>query len=1191
MAGVPPTQQAIAAANPWIRGPNATAASLVSGQLPAPQAQQAHLAESPLASGSLRPWPSNLAFSELRQSFGAPQPLQSQPGVSPQPGQKFMPPASRQIHPEFFANRQGTLQTTIGVSPSVQPQLAHYTPQVQQFPLLQGQQPQPPTQVIAVPLPQQPPPALSQVFSAPYPQQPLSAPSSQLPSASYSQQPQPTPSSHVLSSTYSQQPRPVINGNLPSQTVNVPTAAGVWGLRMPPSSSFTFVNSLPRGQSQSTLGANPLSNQTPAQSPQIPMQSVSLISSAHASPNDVSGRPHGVYNGGKAVVGATSLPVAAAQATSTNLQISTDWQEHTNADGKRYFYNKKTRQSSWEKPFELLSPIERADASTDWKEFTSLDGRKYYYNKVTKQSKWTMPEEMEAARKQAAQAAMPINVPKAEAGTTVVSPVSVPITTSPLIAFPDISFSNFYSTNKTSGSALVSSMTNVAAMPQTSSNLSCSVSPLKESSSAGVMSSEMLTTIAASPSTTVILPVTVVAPAPFPLCTALSLASTSAATMPVATSTTIAEATLLGTSAIVAAATSAGMVTVDSGTASTAATMAASLAASSLNLEKASLHDSEKGVVKASVQNLELAKKAVPITGKINVTPLLEEKPILVKEEPLSYASKAEAKIAFKQLLESAHVESDWTWDQAMRVIINDKRYGALKSLAERRQAFNEYSAQRKKKEVEEKRVKQKRDREEFVKMLEECKELTSTMRWSKAASLFENDQRFHAIERGREREELFEDYVLNLEHKERERGRELRKKNLSEFREFLATCDFIKANTQWRKVQDQLVKDKRCYRLDPIDRLEVFQEYVQDLESQEEEERRSKKDQLRRKEHKNRDEFRKLIEKHRSSGELTAKTNWSDYFLRIKDYPAYQEAASNTSGLTPKELFEDVLEELEKQYHMDRARIKDAMKTMKITVTSTSTFDKFKSDIAEAGDFAMIYESNLKLVFDEVHERTREREEKDTKKRQRLADDFKRLLLTVKEISVSSRWEDFKSLLENTKEYRAIKDSTIRRNIFDEYIGDLQQIEMEKERELEEQKEKEGKRRKDIKDRDKECARAKKEWSRKDKDYTNQNFGERDSAERKEDRWGDEEKENNRKRRKHHHRTTEDDSSDKDNKEDRKKSHKRHKKSSRKHGHESGSHRDHRHKRHRRDRDESMQNGSANEHEDGEVKDDGEFH
>ncbi|RVX22678.1 Pre-mRNA-processing protein 40A [Vitis vinifera] len=39
-------------------------------------------------------------------------------------------------------------------------------------------------------------------------------------------------------------------------------------------------------------------------------------------------------------------------------QSSSDWQEHTSADGRRYYYNKKTRLSSWEKPLELMTPIE-----------------------------------------------------------------------------------------------------------------------------------------------------------------------------------------------------------------------------------------------------------------------------------------------------------------------------------------------------------------------------------------------------------------------------------------------------------------------------------------------------------------------------------------------------------------------------------------------------------------------------------------------------------------------------------------------------------------------------------------------------------------------------------------------------------------------------------------------------------------
>ncbi|KAL0387085.1 UNVERIFIED_CONTAM: Pre-processing protein 40B [Sesamum radiatum] len=64
-------------------------------------------------------------------------------------------------------------------------------------------------------------------------------------------------------------------------------------------------------------------------------------------------------------------------------------------------------------------------------------------------------------------------------------------------------------------------------------------------------------------------------------------------------------------------------------------------------------------------------------------------------EKPLELMTPTEeAKNAFKALLETANVGSDWNWDQAMRVIINDRRYGALKTLGERKQTFNEASSQ-----------------------------------------------------------------------------------------------------------------------------------------------------------------------------------------------------------------------------------------------------------------------------------------------------------------------------------------------------------------------------------------------------------------------------------------------------------------------------------------------------------------
>lgn len=45
----------------------------------------------------------------------------------------------------------------------------------------------------------------------------------------------------------------------------------------------------------------------------------------------------------------------------------------------------------------MCSPSFQTPPAIDWKEFTAPDGRKYYYNKATKESKWTLPDEMKAA--------------------------------------------------------------------------------------------------------------------------------------------------------------------------------------------------------------------------------------------------------------------------------------------------------------------------------------------------------------------------------------------------------------------------------------------------------------------------------------------------------------------------------------------------------------------------------------------------------------------------------------------------------------------------------------------------------------------------------------------------------------------------------------------------------------------------
>ncbi|KAJ1671609.1 hypothetical protein EV182_007536, partial [Spiromyces aspiralis] len=87
----------------------------------------------------------------------------------------------------------------------------------------------------------------------------------------------------------------------------------------------------------------------------------------------------------------------------------TDWVEYQAKDGRKYYHNKKTNATTWEKPDELKTPEEahctiqflicgftflRGQRATNWKEYVAKGGRKYWYNAVTKVTTWDMPEEL-----------------------------------------------------------------------------------------------------------------------------------------------------------------------------------------------------------------------------------------------------------------------------------------------------------------------------------------------------------------------------------------------------------------------------------------------------------------------------------------------------------------------------------------------------------------------------------------------------------------------------------------------------------------------------------------------------------------------------------------------------------------------------------------------------------------------------
>lgn len=928
-------------------------------------------------------------------------PMQFHPAGPPRPPPPYMPLVSQQFLPVGRPN--------IGL-PS----------QSQQLQLSQAMQhlpprPGPPTHSMVPPPPPPPVPA-PQAFSVPDGQ----------------------PSRPVLSvSPQGQHAVPIHNNYLP----------GPSGPRVPLSLTYSLSTS-----ATAQIHVNAEATNQYQQTSSTNMPSFPLGGSAWSSDGQTTKAVTPVLQPAEQISLVPSVPVT-IDAPKAVKKAPSDWIEHTSRTGKRYYHNKKTKLSSWEKPLDLMSPIERADASTEWKEYIAPNGRKYYYNKVTKQSKWKMPDELKLARQQM----------KTESSTEEQEPKKDPDHAASALSVTTIVSLGRDADSPSSGAhEIVSSPVSVA--------------PLVAAAQSGPVVTAELST------------------GSIPSSNATSNAAErkdDSKTVPIISEETKVPATLLNPAAPALS-----------------------------NTEDASAKDAENGT---PAVNIEESEKGTVINQSASV---LEEK--TVDQENQVYENKQDAKNAFKVLLENANIASDWTWDQAMRVIINDRRYGALRTLSERKQAFNEFLGQKKKQEAEERRNKQKKAREEFKKMLDDSKEITSSTKWSKAIAIFEDDDRFKAVERAKDREDLFEDHLMELEKKERAKALEENKRNRKEFIEFLKSCDFITASSQWRKVQDRLEADESCLRLEKVDRLEIFQEYVRDLEKDEEEQRKLRMEELRKTERKNREEFRKLMEGHIASGMLTSKTHWRDYCIKVKDLPAYLAVSSNSSGATPKDLFEDVIEELEKQYLEDRDQIKEAVKMRKVSLSSTWTLEEFKNAIAEDISSHTVSDVNLKLVFDELQERVREREEKETKRRKRLADDFYVSLSTSKEITSSSRWEDLKPLFEDRLESWFTVEESFFRDIFDKFITELKKL--RDERKLREEKAK-----KSV-DRDRRTSsksRRDKERGKRDK----RRKEETDSENGEENRRSGREKE--KKHRKRHHQSyLEDMSLEEDDKLEKDRSH-----------------------------------------------------
>ncbi|XP_073161589.1 pre-mRNA-processing factor 40 homolog A isoform X1 [Lepidochelys kempii] len=747
------------------------------------------------------------------------------------------------------------------------------------------------------------------------------------------------------------------------------------------------------------MGGPPMGQMPGMMQSMMPGMMMSHMSQAHMQPTV----PPGV-NSMDTQVGTTppgtqithQIVCAAQQTTTTNSSINEDpskqksmWTEHKSPDGRTYYYNTETKQSTWEKPDDLKTPAEQLLSKCPWKEYKSDSGKPYYYNSQTKESRWAKPKELEDLEGNA--------MIKAEENSSKPEE-STPTSSAPAIA-----------TEITDTTGAAAAATTTAAAATTTSDVETAV---------------------AAPAATAI-PAVAAAPE--------AESSTVAAVVEnESTVTTTAEEQVQQTTTAAAATTIATPVVQE--------------------------------------QNVEAVTNTAEETSKqeasVDVAPKKEEEDTQPVKKTYTWNTKEEAKQAFKELLKEKRVPSNASWEQAMKMIINDPRYSALAKLSEKKQAFNAYKVQTEKEEKEEARSKYKEAKESFQRFLENHEKMTSTTRYKKAEQMFGEMEVWNAISE-RDRLEIYEDVLFFLSKKEKEQAKQLRKRNWEALKNILDNMANVTYSTTWSEAQQYLMdnptfaEDEELQNMDKEDALICFEEHIRALEKEEEEEKQKSLLRERRRQRKNRESFQLFLDELHEHGQLHSMSSWMELYPTISSdirftnmlgQPGKTTSSSNnvesdtvfSLGSTALDLFKFYVEDLKARYHDEKKIIKDILKEVTLLqdkgflVEVNTTFEDFVTVISSTKRATTLDAGNIKLAFNSLLEkaeaREREREKEEARKMKRKESAFKSMLKqATPPIELDAVWEDIRDRFVKEPAFEDITLESERKRIFKDFIHVLE--------------------------------------------------------------------------------------------------------------------------------------------------------
>ncbi len=311
------------------------------------------------------------------------------------------------------------------------------------------------------------------------------------------------------------------------------------------------------------------------------------------------------------------------------------------------------------------------------------------------------------------------------------------------------------------------------------------------------------------------------------------------------------------------------------------------------------------------------------------------------KQTPITQQAIADPAGAFTQMLgEVAERESElaeWEWEDAMRLIITDRRYGAVKTLSQRKDLFAEWQVSQREAQRGKRSAMRREAREAFIAMLCECEEIDTRTPFAKIKALLEHDSRWQALD-SKERNAAYDDSEEEMRKVEKVRKAARLARHEAEAEAFLACLaeHQVDADARYSDAAkiDELSADPRWVAMEGSERRRpVFEQYV---------EAEAKKRRV-----KARREYDELLGEMRAEGKISRRSRWKRDAEHIRSDARY-DALKHALPDAPSKMFERFVEGLQSEHEASVAHAK-AVARAHVAVAADTTLESFVASMREA--------------------------------------------------------------------------------------------------------------------------------------------------------------------------------------------------------------------------------------------------